>query len=1417
MNRFYRYLLAMSVLFCAVFRFLPVFADTTDNVNVTYSAKGEPNGLISFMTLKNNSDFDNPANEDIYRVDIVTADSNGNCKYNLYLENAVIDADGNIQNYSLNSSDKTLNINSGIISHDVGELVELRFSVPPKNINGVIFVPIAETFEQLGVKMTYDSEFNTYTGSANNGNIEIIMGKDTVRIDWVDIELPSTTQNIDGVDMMPMYILEDVLKTTAPTYNQSTGTVSVIKPARQSESGDTFDISDIINTLPQGNTVVSPSAFSRGLRINSDSSEFVSIARESSSVTISTHENSFGEIPENLSGIQLPYWTNTDFPKGNVGIVSFDVCVLSSEQEDGSASIGVLYQRTSDWNKALSQQIDIPDDGEWHRYYLPVYSKFYDMNKSQSPHIMIQVGGQAKSIVIRGFTFTDYGTSVSIDELNPSSQKPYKGMDEDALWRKEAYRRIEKYRKNDIAVKVVDENGNPINGAEITADMTDSEFMFGISLCERELMNLDTSTTGGRLYDEALNKYFNAGVCGLEMKEPYIVSDDAYDGIRMTNEFLRRGKRVRGHAILWDSDNRLPVYDPDTASYNEWYKTAMDYAENVAYTFKGSLAQWDVINEPTQSNDLRTKYNSVKIQADILKKVRSVDPDVKLYINETGIEGKNNENDNDCVPSFLKIVNDIKREGAPVDGIGIQAHCTKYTYPQGFYHQLDECALVADEVAVTEYDFMNENMDYAPQHLRDMLLATFSHPKATAFMVWGLQDSMHWRNCAVFYDSSWNAKPALEMWDDMVNNEFATHAVAVTDNDGNAVIRGFRGTYNIKCSINGKEYTAPFVLKKGSDNTIVFTVSGSNISAAADDAKSVYEAVKYEDCVQAKAEFDSENESNYYTVYFDKMFRGKHGIENSAATASGSNTKASYLSGQIFGSENGIDSFVAHADSGVYLKTADASKQGDISHILSDCNVLSGSDITAQLNFDTLNATDSGNMGFDMQLIGSETYSGARVCYSNGSCSLITPDGSNFALNSDSKYTLVLELKFSNGGYTPVYNVKSPGGDVLYTHTDETTTYTPTDKIGSVKINIYSNADSVYNVFRIINISVSGQKSGEQIEYQPTQMSTVVLDDSMKNFDISSAEYMGAALGSDNALTDGNTWGLYSQNSETDAFAYRRYGHYLYAMRSEPSGDNILAKKFRSINQGDTLQISFDMYINGDAKWYNSPGKAAFSVGDSSGSKLEVTSFEYNQYKGFWLNVLGNRIDIESYTVNDWNRTNLTVTLKLYPNFSSSKYDAAVVVTNNSGFRSEYKIESVMSFYDASVLDTIYLLSRTYDSGTRYGMYICGFKNFIVSETPLESYGSDGIYTCANDEEYFEIPYNNITGHTKGATIIVGYYESNDNLIDSYVHTEDFDSGKGSLRFVVGKRDKADHIKVLLLNNVNDILPLKPVDIIRKN
>ena len=61
----------------------------------------------------------------------------------------------------------------------------------------------------------------------------------------------------------------------------------------------------------------------------------------------------------------------------------------------------------------------------------------------------------------------------------PKIPATYKGMEEDALWRKEAIKRIEKYRKNNMTVNVTDKDGNPIQGATVNAKMTRSEFNWG--------------------------------------------------------------------------------------------------------------------------------------------------------------------------------------------------------------------------------------------------------------------------------------------------------------------------------------------------------------------------------------------------------------------------------------------------------------------------------------------------------------------------------------------------------------------------------------------------------------------------------------------------------------------------------------------------------------------------------------------------------------------------------------------------------------------------------------------------------------------------------------------------------------------------------------------------------------------------
>ena len=85
------------------------------------------------------------------------------------------------------------------------------------------------------------------------------------------------------------------------------------------------------------------------------------------------------------------------------------------------------------------------------------------------------------------FKITNYKKNIKPEEVGFNSGKALniidafdvRGTEDDALWREEALRNIEKYRKAPVTVKVVDESGNAVNDAEVALDMTENEFMFG--------------------------------------------------------------------------------------------------------------------------------------------------------------------------------------------------------------------------------------------------------------------------------------------------------------------------------------------------------------------------------------------------------------------------------------------------------------------------------------------------------------------------------------------------------------------------------------------------------------------------------------------------------------------------------------------------------------------------------------------------------------------------------------------------------------------------------------------------------------------------------------------------------------------------------------------------------------------------
>ncbi len=1417
-----KFLLVITILMSCMQNIYAAETSEYRNVVLKINAAAEPNTYVSFMVVKEGGELNSPKEDDIYDTEVVETDNAGNCTYSVALKNALISSGGKIENYMLKSSIKGIDINSGTVTDKITVKIdgnETEFlNMPVIGENGVVFVPIAETFEKLGVPLTYNAERKTYSGKGNNGEIEIVMGKSTAEIDWVDVEMPAASQNINGVDMIPLYIIADAVKTNDPVYDKANGEILISKPQPQEEKEE-FDIEKVISTLPAGEELVSNSTFIQNMQI-ATGAQYVNLKKTAEGTAIiETHKNNYGEIPAERTAIEVVSWSSKkDFNKGQTGLVSFDVRALSTEDESGNAIINVLYQRSSDWNKALNETVVISGSGEWKRIYLPAYSAFYDMNKSNGANFMLQLGGKPMRIEIKNFSFVNYGADVDAETLKPPASEGYKGIEDEALWRKEAYRRIEKYRKNDMEISVVDENGKGIENAEVTADMTDNEFMFGVSLCKNELLNLDLNTKSGATYNELINNSFNTGVCGLEMKVWDMTDDDGFDGIKMVNEFLSRGKRVRGHAILWESGSDcLPIKNPDEASYDEWYKTGIEYARNAAYTFKGKLAQWDVQNEPTASNYLASKYNSRRLQADIFKEVRKIDPDVKLYVNETGMEGMNNKNSSEgYMPRMLEIVRELKRYGALVDGIGIQAHCVNYNYPQGFYHQIDKCSEQVDEVSVTEYDLLNDKTEYADEYLRDMLLATFSHPKTTSFTVWGVQDTMHWRNAAPFYDSGWNERPAMKVWNDMVNKEFATHSTVKTDQNGKAVIRGFRGNYNIKCKVGDKEYVVPFKLVKDGENQIIFTSANNGISARVSnepDAKPT--PIEFNDVISATKDYESKNGAYYNVEFFNKNFKGESGIENSSVLNGGGLNGENYVNGKCFASQSGLNGIIAaSSDGGVYIKTGEE-KNADLRHKLNLENKPDNTDLVFEFVFDTLNCGANGRLDTSFCLKGENSeYPLGKLIYNNGSYIFEANDGENAELEKERQYMIAVSLKNSDGNYALCYELSDENGNTVWNYTDTGEQYTNIDVIDELMINFGSAGGNGDNIFRIWSAGLRGRKDGEILSFGNVKSSAEILNESLRDFDISNVKYMGTSVSdSDTSLTSEEGWGLYSQGGGTDAFRYNVNGHYLYAVRNAPSGKNILQKSFEPIKNGEELTLRYNMYISCPTQWYDSSGSAKIILGSADRSiNLPISSFEYDGYHAFWLNLLGEKNDIDWTGKNNYNLVPLTVECRLSPD-GDGNYNAHLCISNNYGFKHEVTADDVLTAEETQKLSAVFITSKTDFSGTRYNKNLCGFKNVIVERTarPYETI-ENGI-RCAADTYNFEIPYNNVTGQMKDVTLICGLYKD-DRLTETKMLTQTLKSGKGCLTFKEKNLNNCGYARVFVLKDINSMIALKNSEII---
>ncbi len=706
-------------------------------------------------------------------------------------------------------------------------------------IEDVAYIPMEEVFFKLGIYMEWNEPDKCWIGMGNNGEIRVTPGDWRIEVDWIPIELPGPVRTVNGVVYVPLYIIEDAAHTAPATYDEANKRIDITFPdINYAGSFQPFEIESVIHLLPEGETLMYPDDMYKVMMDETQDSAGMACRKVTvegmpftEALEIETFPTKDGLVPMAAYSIQQNVRiTKGTFNAGDAGMMTFWARATKITDESGTAGFKPVYEQAWEWQKAQGQEVRIGP--EWKKYYLPMYSGIYTLKANES-NFNYAVGYKPQIIQVAELQMVNYGTEVDIEMLQPgATQAEYKGMEEDHLWRKEAWRRIEKYRKDDMMVKVVDKDGNPVEGAEVSFDMTEQEFLIGVAPCENEVVGMSPNSElvgmdpeNSRVDKIRLDTFsmFNTGVSGNDMKDEGTVT--LYrDGRNEINTWLSLGMRARGHALSWD-DMKMKSYaemdqgyfDINEVEYNR--ENLLREVAGEAWMFRDTIVEWDGLNEPHDSNDYRTAHG-MGVFADVFKIAKAIDPKANLIVNETGMEGRESRDDTTRATGFIRLPDDIKlNHRGPVDGLGIQGHCVTHFYPMGFWWDIEILTQAGyDSVTITEYDFKNQNNETDANHLYDTFLSCFSHPKCNGFVIWGIEDSMHWRDDAPFFDRQWNAKPELAMWKYMMDEVYATHEKALTDKSGVAKIRGYRGKYDITVEAGGAKQVVQTTIVD-SDNT----------------------------------------------------------------------------------------------------------------------------------------------------------------------------------------------------------------------------------------------------------------------------------------------------------------------------------------------------------------------------------------------------------------------------------------------------------------------------------------------------------------------------------------------------------------------------------------------------------------------
>jgi len=424
---------------------------------------------------------------------------------------------------------------------------------------------------------------------------------------------------------------------------------------------------------------------------------------------------------------------------------------------------------------------------------------------------------------------------------------------------------IEKNRKGDAKITVTDKNGNPIEGAKITASQKSHEFKFGANIFM--LDELETAEKNEK-YKKHFADLFNMATLPFywdalepEQGKPRYAKDSPKVYRRPSPDLCiefceKHGIEPREHALAYDQFFPKWIKGLPTNEVKDLLKKR--YKE-ISERYADKIPTIEVTNEMSWTHGKSSFYDENDYVLWCFKLAGQYFPSNQLVINDTTNLSWNDKGR--ATDKYFAYIEANILKGAPIDAIGMQYHlfnkreveyeATRRTLdPTALYRHMDLYAslgkpLQITEVTVPAYSWEKEDEEIQAEIIEKLYSIWFSHPAVEQIIYWNLVDGY-----AHFWDPDpakiaasqgdmtlgenyyygglfrfdLSPKPAYYKIKELLQERWHTEAETVTNENGTAEFRGFFGKYDVTVELNGKKTTLEIDLSKKENNNFTLKV-----------------------------------------------------------------------------------------------------------------------------------------------------------------------------------------------------------------------------------------------------------------------------------------------------------------------------------------------------------------------------------------------------------------------------------------------------------------------------------------------------------------------------------------------------------------------------------------------------------------